>query len=144
MAGKRTERGIWEKRTEGLREAVRSAGFDIDNDMVIEPGECFAADGERGATMLLESGRPLPTAIFCHTDEMAFGAIAACAEPASGAPRTSPSPASTVTRWRTCGGLTTVTQHAHQQGTRAARALLRALADDRRQRLRPARSSAWS
>ena len=73
---------------------------------------------------LLASGRRLPTAIYCHTDEMAFGAMAAlraaglrCPDDLSiagfdGHP---------MSRW---WGLTTVSQHAYEQGVRAAHAMI--------------------
>ena len=67
---------VWDQRTDGLRDTIREAGFDIDSRNVIQPGDCHAVDGERAMKELLASGRPLPTAIFCHTDEMEFGAMA--------------------------------------------------------------------
>jgi LacI family transcriptional regulator, repressor for deo operon, udp, cdd, tsx, nupC, and nupG len=121
---------VWDQRTDGLRDTVREAGFDLDSRNVVLPDDCHAEDGERAMTKLLASGRSVPTAIFCHTDEMAFGAIAAlrsaglrCPEDVSiaafdGHP---------MSRW---WGLTTVTQHAHEQGVRAAHAMIKAVSGD--------------
>ena len=121
---------VWDQRTDGLRDTIREAGFDIDSRSVLQPGDCHAVDGERAMKELLASGRPLPTAIFCHTDEMAFGAMAVlraaglrCPDDVSiasfdGHP---------MSRW---WGLTTVDQHAHEQGERASHAMIRALAAD--------------
>jgi LacI family transcriptional regulator, repressor for deo operon, udp, cdd, tsx, nupC, and nupG len=92
-------------------------------------GDCHASDGEHAMRAILDSGRRLPTAVFCHTDEMAYGALAAlraagirCPEDVSvagfdGHPL--------ARYW----GLTTVDQHAHEQGLRAALALIAALGE---------------
>jgi LacI family transcriptional regulator, repressor for deo operon, udp, cdd, tsx, nupC, and nupG len=121
---------VWDQRTDGLRDTVREAGFDIDSRNVIHPGDCHAVDGERAMKELLASGRTVPTAIFCHTDEMAFGAMAVLR--AAGLP--CPDEVSIaafddhpMSRW---WGLTTVSQHAHEQGVRAANAMIRALSAD--------------
>jgi LacI family repressor for deo operon, udp, cdd, tsx, nupC, and nupG len=120
---------VWDLRTNGLRDTAREAGFDIDNADIVSAGDCQAPDGERAMRTILDSGRRLPTAVFCHTDEMAYGALAAlraagihCPEDVSvagfdGHPL--------ARYW----GLTTVDQHAHQQGLRAARALIAALGE---------------
>ena len=120
---------VWDLRTNGLRDTAREAGFDIDNADVVSAGDCHASDGEHAMRAILDSGRRLPTAVFCHTDEMAYGALAAlrtagirCPEDVSvagfdGHPL--------ARYW----GLTTVDQHAHQQGLRAAQALIAALGE---------------
>jgi LacI family transcriptional regulator, repressor for deo operon, udp, cdd, tsx, nupC, and nupG len=120
---------VWDLRTNGLRDRAREAGFDIDNADIVSAGDCRAPDGERAMQSILDSGRRLPTAVFCHTDEMAYGALAAlraagirCPEDVSvagfdGHPL--------ARYW----GLTTVDQHAHEQGLRAAQALIAALGE---------------
>jgi DNA-binding LacI/PurR family transcriptional regulator len=129
MAGKQ-DYHVWDQRSDGLRDTVREAGFDIDSRNIVLPGDCHADDGERAMNELLASGRKLPTAIFCQTDEMAFGAMAVlraaglrCPDDLSiagfdGHP---------MSRW---WGLTTVTQHAYDQGVRAAHAMISACAPD--------------
>jgi DNA-binding LacI/PurR family transcriptional regulator len=126
MAGKRDYR-VWDQRTDGLRDTLREAGFDIDTRDVIQPGDCHAEDGERAMKQLLASGRTLPTAIFCHSDEMGFGAMSVL----RGAGLRCPDDVSIaafddhpMSRW---WGLTTVTQHAHEQGVRAAHAMIGAV-----------------
>ena len=109
---------------------IREAGFDIDSRNVIRPGDCHAADGERAMKRLLASGRPVPTAIFCHTDEMAFGAMAVLRTAGLRCPDDVSIAAfddHPMSQW---WGLTTVDQHAHEQGERAAKAMMRALAAD--------------
>jgi LacI family transcriptional regulator, repressor for deo operon, udp, cdd, tsx, nupC, and nupG len=118
---------VWEQRTDGLRDTIREAGFDIDSRNVIYPGDCHAVDGERAMKELRASGRTLPTAIFCHTDEMAFGAMAVLRAAGLRCPDDVSIAAfddHPMSRW---WGLTTVNQHAHKQGERAALAMIRAL-----------------
>ena len=121
---------VWDQRTDGLRDTIREAGFDIDSRNVIQPGDCHAVDGERAMKELLASGRLFPTAIFCHSDEMAFGAMAALRAAGLRCPD-DVSIASfddhPMSQW---WGLTTVDQHAHEQGERAAHAMIGALAAD--------------
>jgi LacI family repressor for deo operon, udp, cdd, tsx, nupC, and nupG len=126
MAGKH-DYHVWDQRTDGLRDTVREAGFDIDSRNVLHPGDCHAVDGQRAMNELLASGRKLPTAIFCHTDEMAFGAIAVLRAAGLRCPDDLSVAAfddHPMSRW---WGLTTVSQHAHEQGVRAAYAMIDAL-----------------
>jgi LacI family transcriptional regulator, repressor for deo operon, udp, cdd, tsx, nupC, and nupG len=129
MSGK-PDNHVWDQRTEGLRDTIRNAGFDIDSRHVIEPGDCHADDGELAMRMLLASGRTLPTAIFCQTDEMAFGAMAALRAVGLSCPddiSIAGFDDHPMSRW---WGLTTVSQHAHEQGVRAAHAMIKALDTD--------------
>jgi DNA-binding LacI/PurR family transcriptional regulator len=126
MSGKR-DYHVWDQRTDGLRDTVREAGFDIDSRNVVQPGDCHADDGERAMNELLASGRELPTALFCHTDELAFGAMAALRSAGLRCPDDLSLAAfddHPMSRW---WGLTTVSQHAHEQGVRAAHAMIKAL-----------------
>lgn len=129
MYGKR-DYHVWDQRIDGLRDTVREAGFDIDSRNVMQPGDCHADDGERAMNELLGSGRKLPTAIFCHTDEMAFGAMAALRAAGLRCPDDLSLAAfddHPMSRW---WGLTTVSQHAHEQGVRAATAMINAVSRD--------------
>jgi LacI family transcriptional regulator, repressor for deo operon, udp, cdd, tsx, nupC, and nupG len=126
MAGK-LDYHVWDQRTDGLRDTVREAGFDIDTRDVVQPGDCHAEDGELAMKRLLASGRSLPTAIFCHSDEMAFGAMAALRAAGLRCPDDVSIAAfddHPMSRW---WGLTTVSQHAHEQGVRAAHAMIKAV-----------------
>jgi LacI family repressor for deo operon, udp, cdd, tsx, nupC, and nupG len=121
---------VWDQRTDGLRDTVREAGFDLDSRNVVLPGDCHAVDGERAMKQLLASGRTVPTAIFCHTDELAFGAMAALRAAGLRCPDDVSIAAfddHPMSRWF---GLTTVSQHAHQQGVRAAHAMITAVSGD--------------
>ena len=129
MSGK-PDYHVWDQRTDGLSDTLREAGLDIDTRDVIQPGDCHAQDGERAMKQLLATGRPLPTAIFCHSDEMVFGAMAVlraaglrCPEDVSLAGFDD----HPMSRW---WGLTTVSQHAHEQGARAAQAMIKAVSGD--------------
>jgi LacI family repressor for deo operon, udp, cdd, tsx, nupC, and nupG len=121
---------VWDRRADGLRDTIREAGFDIDSRNVVYPGDCHAVDGERAMEQLLASGRTVPTAIFCHTDEMAFGAMAVLRDAGLHCPDDVSIAAfddHPMSRW---WGLTTVNQHAHEQGERAALTMIRALSVD--------------
>ncbi len=129
MPGK-PDNHVWDQRTDGLRDTIREAGFDIDSRNVICPGDCHAVDGESGMEQLLASGRTVPTAIFCHTDEMAFGATSVLRAAGLHCPDDVSIAAfddHPMSRW---WGLTTVNQHAHEQGERAALTMIRALSVD--------------
>jgi LacI family repressor for deo operon, udp, cdd, tsx, nupC, and nupG len=129
MAGKR-DYHVWDQRTDGLRDRIREAGFDIDSRNVVYPGDCHPADGQRAMNELLASGRKLPTAIFCHTDELAFGAMAVLRAAGLRCPDDLSVAAfddHPMSRW---WGLTTVSQHAHEQGVRAAHAMIKAVSGD--------------
>jgi LacI family transcriptional regulator, repressor for deo operon, udp, cdd, tsx, nupC, and nupG len=121
---------VWDQRSDGLRDTIREAGFDIDSRNVVLPGDCHADDGERAMKELLANGRKLPTAIFCHTDEMAFGASAVLRSAGLRCPdhlSLAGFDDHPMSRW---WGLTTVSQQAHEQGVRAAHAMIRAVAPD--------------
>ncbi|HEV2930243.1 MAG TPA: LacI family DNA-binding transcriptional regulator, partial [Propionibacteriaceae bacterium] len=48
------DHGVWENRTQGLCEAVRGAGLDIDPTHVVAAGDCHPGDGERAMAELLD------------------------------------------------------------------------------------------
>ena len=101
-------------------------GHEIDGDL-IAPGQ-FTVEGGRRAAATLLAMRPLPTAIFALSDEMAFGALIAARELAI----TIPGDVSLVGvddhEIAQVMGLTTVRQHVVDHGARAADMLLRRLA----------------
>ncbi len=103
-------------------------GHEIDGDL-IAPGQ-FTVEGGRRAAAVLLVVRPLPTAIFALSDEMAFGALIAARELAL----TIPGDVSLVGvddhEIAQVMGLTTVRQHVVDHGARAADMLLRRLGGD--------------
>jgi DNA-binding LacI/PurR family transcriptional regulator len=123
---------MWQHRTQGLRSAVRAAGLDIDPAHVVAPGDCHPADGERAMAELLDRSGERPTAVFCHTDELAFGAIATLRRRGLHCPTDVSLVGFDDHPMARYWGLTTITQHAHEQGERAAYALVDALEDDER------------
>jgi LacI family repressor for deo operon, udp, cdd, tsx, nupC, and nupG len=110
----------WRHRTEGFLEVFPDA-------LVLHPGDCHAVHGQIAMGDLLESGNPLPTAVFCHTDDMAFGAMATLRRAGLRCPDDMSVAAFDDQPMSQYWGLTTVTQHAHQQGVRAAAALFEAM-----------------
>jgi len=61
-------------RLKGYERALKAAGIQPDPARVIE-GRFSMAASRAAVDALLESGKPLPTAIFAASDEMAFGAM---------------------------------------------------------------------
>jgi DNA-binding LacI/PurR family transcriptional regulator len=122
---------MWEHRSQGLRSAVRAAGLDIDPADLVAPGDCHPGDGERAMAELLDRPGEPPTAIFCHTDELAFGAIATLRRRGLQCPADISVAGFDDHPMARYWGLTTVSQHAHEQGLRAAYALVDALEDNK-------------
>ena len=115
---------LWELRTRGLHDVLRPAGLEVADEDVFTPGDCHAPDGEAAMEALLSRSDPRPTAVFCHTDEMAFGAMAVLRRHAVRVPEDISIAAFDDHPMAQYWGLTTVSQHAHQQGVRAAYALV--------------------
>ena len=129
MPGKPDE-GVWEQRSAGLLEVVRTAGYEVAADNIYTPGDCHPADGERAMEALLARPGTRPTALFCHSDELAFGAMAALRRHGVSCPGDVSIAGFDDHPMSAYWGLTTVSQHAHQQGIRAAYALVDALRRD--------------
>jgi DNA-binding LacI/PurR family transcriptional regulator len=121
---------VWEQRTVGVRDGLRAAGFDLTPDRVLTPGDCHAPDGERAMAELIARNVVLPTAVFCHTDAMAFGAMSVLRQHGIRCPADVSVAGFDEHPLSRYWGLTTVNQHAHEQGVRAAYALLDALGSD--------------
>jgi LacI family transcriptional regulator, repressor for deo operon, udp, cdd, tsx, nupC, and nupG len=62
-----------QQRTKGFRRAMSAARIRSDRQLVID-GEFTVEGGRRAARQLLQSSEP-PTAMFCMSDEMAFGVL---------------------------------------------------------------------
>jgi LacI family repressor for deo operon, udp, cdd, tsx, nupC, and nupG len=122
-----TNAAVWEQRTDGFLHAVREAGLDVESGLHLFPGDCQAEDGERAMRSLLASGTPLPSAIFCHSDPLAFGVLSVLRQSGIRCPQDISVAAFDDHPMSRFWGLTTVSQHAHEQGVRAAQALVNAL-----------------
>jgi len=110
---------IWQERTWGFQDVFPDAA-------VLNPGDCHAVHGLRAMTELIESGC-LPTAIFCHTDDLAYGVMASIRRAGLRTPTDISVAAFDDQPMSQYWGLTTVSQHAYQQGVRSAAALLEAM-----------------
>ena len=64
-----------EQRRLGYEDALRDAGLRIDPSLAVD-GDGLAGGGARALSRLI-AGFDSPTAVFCMTDEMAFGALEA-------------------------------------------------------------------
>lgn len=119
--------GVWEDRANGFRDTVRASGHEIDDKLVVSPGDAQAADGERAMRSLLQAGATPPTAIFCQTDELALGVLSEMRQQGLRCPEDISVAGFDGHPLSRFWGLTTVNQHADLQGKRSARALISAL-----------------
>jgi LacI family transcriptional regulator, repressor for deo operon, udp, cdd, tsx, nupC, and nupG len=122
------DHGVWENRSQGLRQALQSAGLDVTQ--VVPAGDCHPADGERAMTELLDRPGPVPTAVYCHSDELAFGGLAVLRRRGIRCPEDISVAGFDDHPMSRYWGLTTVSQHAGRQGMRAAYALVDALENE--------------
>ena len=117
-----------ELRRLGYEDALRAVGVDTDPGLIVQ-GDGLAGGGARALSQLLEVPDP-PTAIFCMTDEMAFGTL----EAARTAGLAVPGDLSVVGfddhDISEVLGLTTMRQSVNEMGVRAAEHVL-ALIDGR-------------
>ena len=67
-----------DQRRLGYEDALRAAGQPVDPEMMVD-GEWTAAGGAAALSRLLECADP-PTAVFCMSDEMAFGVLRTAAK----------------------------------------------------------------
>ena len=73
---------------------------------------------------LLASAASPPSAIFCHSDPLAFGVLSVLRQSGLRCPQDVAVAAFDDHPMSRFWGLTTVSQHAHEQGVRAAEALV--------------------
>ena len=130
MAGK-LDVSIWELRAAGFLAGLAESDVDPDSVIRLQPGDCHSVDGERVGRQLLESSDALPGAVFCQSDELAFGLIAALRRAGVHCPQDISVAGFDDHPMSHLWDLTTVDQHAHAQGVRAAQALLDILDDTR-------------
>ena len=121
------DHGVWENRTQGLRAALQAAGLELAPTDVVPAGDCHPSDGERVMTELLDRPGTRPTAVFCHSDELAFGGLAVMRRRGIHCPTDISVAGFDDHPMARYWGLTTVSQHAFAQGVRAAHALVDAL-----------------
>jgi LacI family repressor for deo operon, udp, cdd, tsx, nupC, and nupG len=117
------------RRAAGYRAALAQAGLEAHHAWVRD-GEFTPEGAARAVDELLSSGADRPTAVFCQSDEMAFGALGAvrraglrCPDDVSVVGLDGHELAGTF-------DLTTVTQPVQELGAQAARWLVGRLADD--------------
>ena len=121
------DHGVWENRTQGLRAALQAAGLELAPTDVVPAGDCHPSDGERAMTEVLDRPGTRPTAVFCHSDELAFGVLAVMRRRGIHCPTDISVAGFDDHPMARYWGLTTVSQHAFAQGVRAAHAVVDAL-----------------
>lgn len=112
-------------RSGGFQQAMRDAGIAVDPDLVLCGGDT-AAGGARAMSSFVARSR-LPTAVFAHTDEMAFGALSVLRGTGLRVPADVSVIAIDNSRLASAFQLTTVAQHVEDQGREAAELIARAL-----------------
>ncbi len=115
-------------RVAGARAALAAAGLQIDP-LLIVPGQFTVEGGHHAASRLL-TRRPLPTAIFALSDEMALGAAIAAREHGIDIPGDVSLIGVDDHEVAEVMGLTTVRQDVVEHGARAAAVLLRRSASE--------------
>ncbi|MBF4163571.1 LacI family DNA-binding transcriptional regulator [Nocardioides acrostichi] len=115
-------------RLHGYRESLRAAGVDPEESLEFDGG--FTLDGGREAGRRLLQLRERPTAVFCASDEMAYGVLRSCLEAGVDVPREMSVIGVDGHDMAGFFDLTTVEQPVEQQGRAAARHLLQRLDPD--------------
>ena len=119
-------------RRAGWMAAMRDAGVEPDPSYDV-PGVFTAAGGASAAAQLLARRDP-PTAVFCASDEMAFGVMTAARRLGVDVPRDLSVVGVDGHELADLMGLTTVVQPVAEQGALAARMVLEALQGERARR----------
>ncbi len=115
-------------RSQGYREALTAAGLEPRPGWELD-GSFTAAGGELAMTALLSQPGGAPTAVFCQSDEMAFGAMRALRQSGMRYPDDISLVGLDNHELAHTFDLTTVAQPVAEQAAAAARWLLRSLAD---------------
>ncbi len=124
-----------EQRRLGYRDALRTAGIGVDPELVVDGG-WTAAGGAAALWRLLEHPRP-PTAVFCMSDEMAFGVLRAAAKRGLSVPDDLAIVGFDDHDLAEALGLTTMRQAVDEMGVQAAEAVMAMIAGE------PVREITW-
>ncbi len=106
----------------GYEDALRAAGLPVDPDLVVR-GEWTAAGGAAALSSVLDRPAP-PTAMFCMSDEMAFGVMRAATRRGLAVPRDLSVVGFDDHDLAGAMGLTTMRQAVDEMGVRAAATVL--------------------
>jgi LacI family repressor for deo operon, udp, cdd, tsx, nupC, and nupG len=125
-AGEPVNHFVPQERSRGYQESLRNVGLPVDHSLVLCGGDTVEG-GAKAMTLLL--ARPqLPTAVFVHSDEMAFGALSVL----RGCGLQVPGDVSIISiddsRLAPAFQLNSVAQDVEAQGHQAAELLARAMA----------------
>ena len=111
-----------EQRRVGYEDALRAAGLPVDPDLVVG-GEWTAAGGAAALSSVLDRPDP-PTAMFCMSDEMAFGVMRAATRRGLAVPQDLSVVGFDDHDLASAMGLTTMRQAVDEMGVRAAATVL--------------------
>lgn len=116
------------KRKEGYLEAMHEAGLETRANWLVET-DYTAAGAYKVTKQMLGDPKNAPTAIFCNSDEMGFGAIMAAKDLGLRVPEDISVIGIDNHDLAEFFGLTTIDQRVREQGAEAARLILQVLAD---------------
>ena len=117
-----------EQRRRGYEDALRAERLAVDPDLAVS-GEWTAAGGAAALPSLLECSKP-PTAVFCMSDEMAFGVLRAAARRGLAVPGDLSVIGFDDHDLADALGLTTMRQAVDEMGVRAAETVLGLIDDE--------------
>ncbi len=115
------------QREEGVRDALRARGLELDDDLIV-PGNFSFDGGAEGMARLLDRSDP-PTAVFALSDEMAIGGLGVARERGFDVPEDLSVMGFDDHDVSAYLGLTTIRQDVVAQGEMAIERLLAALLD---------------
>lgn len=116
------------KRKEGYLEAMHEAGLETRTNWLVET-DYTSAGAYKVSKQMLGDPKNAPTAIFCNSDEMGFGAIMAAKDLGMRVPEDISVIGIDNHDLSEFFGLTTIDQRVREQGAEAALLILRVLAD---------------
>jgi len=116
------------KRKDGYLEAMREAGLETRKNWLVE-ADYTSQGAYRIVKQMLGDPKNAPTAIFCNSDEMGFGAIMAAKDLGLRVPEDISVIGIDNHDMSDLFGLTTIDQKVREQGARAAKLILDVLAD---------------
>jgi LacI family transcriptional regulator, repressor for deo operon, udp, cdd, tsx, nupC, and nupG len=116
------------KRKEGYLEAMHEAGLETRANWLVET-DYTSAGAYKVTKQMLGDPKNAPTAIFCNSDEMGFGAIMAAKDLGLRVPQDISVIGIDNHDMSEFFGLTTIDQKVREQGAEAARLILEVLAD---------------
>ncbi|MBE7163155.1 MAG: substrate-binding domain-containing protein, partial [Williamsia herbipolensis] len=111
-------------RRDGYVDAMHAAGVPVSEDWIVDGGFSFGGGVRAGAALFGAAPEDRPTAVFCASDEMAFGVMVAASRAGLSVPRDVSVIGIDGHEYGEVLGLTTIAQDPTEQGRTATRTVL--------------------